>query len=245
MAACSGTLGPTTHHRQRGPIRRAVQGAAAKEVTPQVMDAPVGTVGPWGKYRTNMFSHPDEGAQYRRRGPGDQRRCRLDGAQADELPGARADLPSGGSRATATCPLRLVENGCCHRNEPHGASRADAVPVHAGRWPSSAAGPDRRQRNRPAAKLADRVYRDFGFTYAVQAGAAPRRASGSDADWDKAEQEHRRAVIDAGLATPEYGWGRRCPARFLCPQARMAPDRRVGRTLAGGHDPVDRCCPAT
>jgi len=69
-------------------MRRAIDAAGYREVkTPQVMDA-------------RQWEH----AERRRRRPGDQRRGRLDGAQADELPGACADFPAGAeelSRAAA------------------------------------------------------------------------------------------------------------------------------------------------
>ena len=35
--------------------------------------------------------------------------------------------------------------------------------------------------------LADRIYRDFGFDYAIKLALRPDNRFGSDADWDKAE----------------------------------------------------------
>ena len=59
-------------------MRRAIDGAEVK--TPQVMDAPVGTIGHLGKYRENMFVIPDE-CRISRRQSDRLRRRRLDGAR--------------------------------------------------------------------------------------------------------------------------------------------------------------------
>ncbi|WP_308420286.1 aminoacyl--tRNA ligase-related protein, partial [Cysteiniphilum litorale] len=37
-------------------------------------------------------------------------------------------------------------------------------------------------------ELADRVYKDFGFTYSIKLALRPEKRFGSDADWDKAEE---------------------------------------------------------
>ena len=78
-------------------MRRAIDGAGYREVkTPQVMDARQWEQsGHWGKYRENMFVIPDEVPNVDDDGPVDLGRGRLDGVEADELPGARSDLPPG------------------------------------------------------------------------------------------------------------------------------------------------------
>src|SRR3546814_17358815 len=54
--------------------------------------------------------------------------------------------------------------------------------------------------------LADRIYKDFGFSYAIKLALRPDQRFGSDAVWDLAEAELRDAVVRAGLATADYGW---------------------------------------
>src|SRR3546814_20895709 len=55
-------------------------------------------------------------------------------------------------------------------------------------------------------QLADRIYTDFGFTYAIKLALRPDKRFGSDAVWDQAEAELRDAVAKAGFATEQYGW---------------------------------------
>src|SRR3546814_11916824 len=55
--------------------------------------------------------------------------------------------------------------------------------------------------------LADRIYKDFGFTYSIKLALRPEERFGSDEMWDQAEAELREAVMSAGLATAEFGWG--------------------------------------
>ena len=78
-------------------MRRAIDAAGYHEVkTPQVMDARQWEQsGHWGKYRENMFVIPDEVPNAEDEGPLVVGRRRVDGAQADELPGARPDLQAG------------------------------------------------------------------------------------------------------------------------------------------------------
>ena len=232
-------------------IRRAVQGAGCLEVkTPQIMDARQWEQsGHWGKYRANMFVIPDEVPN------------------TDDADGSGAPLISGdanwmalkpmncpahvlifrqGIKSYRDLPLRLVENGCCHRNEPHGAlhglmrvrqftqddghifCREDQIVEEV----------------RAFCELADRVYRDFGFTYAVKLALRPEQRFGSDADWDKAEAELRQAVIDAGLATPEYGW-EELPGEgaFYAPKLEWHLTDAIGRTWQVGTIQSDRVLP--
>merc|ERR1711938_238824 len=54
--------------------------------------------------------------------------------------------------------------------------------------------------------LADRIYKDFGFTYSIKLALRPEKRFGTEEMWDKAEEELRNAVAAAGLNTPDYGW---------------------------------------
>ncbi|MEP6868197.1 MAG: threonine--tRNA ligase, partial [Novosphingobium sp.] len=103
-------------------MRRAIDGAGYKEVkTPQIMDARQWEQsGHWGKYRANMFVVPDEVPNVDDEGP-----VVSDGA--DWMAIKPMNCPAHvlifrqGIKSYRDLPLRLYENGCCHRNEPHGA----------------------------------------------------------------------------------------------------------------------------
>ena len=228
-------------------IRRAVQSAGCKEVkTPQVMDARQWEQsGHWGKYRANMFVIPDEVPNTEDEGP-------VISGDADWMALKPMNCPAHvlifrqGIKSYRDLPLRIVENGCCHRNEPHGAlhglmrvrqftqddghifCREDQIVSEV----------------RNFCELADRVYKHFGFTYAVKLALRPEQRFGSDADWDKAEQELRQAVIDAGLATEEYGW-EELPGEgaFYAPKLEWHLTDAIGRTWQVGTIQSDRVLP--
>jgi threonyl-tRNA synthetase len=151
-----------------------------------------------------------------------------------------------GIKSYRDLPLRLVENGCCHRNEPHGAlhglmrvrqftqddghlfCREDQIVEEV----------------RAFCALADRVYKDFGFTYAIKLALRPDNRIGSDELWDKAETELRDAVAAAGLATPEYGW-EELPGEgaFYAPKLEWHLTDAIGRTWQVGTIQSDRLMP--
>src|SRR3546814_11328573 len=78
--------------------------------------------------------------------------------------------------------------------------------------------------------LADRIYKDFGFTYSIKLALRPEKRFGSDEMWDQAEAELREAVMAAGLATEEYGW-EELPGEgaFYAPKLERSEERRVGK----------------
>src|ERR1700743_122653 len=107
-----------------------------------------------------------------------------------------------GIKSYRDLPLRLYENGCCHRNEPHGAlhglmrvrqftqddahifCREDQIV----------------EETKKFCELADKVYKDLGFTnYTIKLALRPEKRFGTDEMWDKAEAELRTAVLEAGL----------------------------------------------
>jgi threonyl-tRNA synthetase len=228
-------------------MRRAIDGAGYREVkTPQVMDARQWEQsGHWGKYRENMFVIPDEVPNTEEDGP-------VISGEADWMALKPMNCPAHvlifrqGLKSYRDLPLRLYENGCCHRNEPHGAlhglmrvrqftqddahifCREDQIVSEV----------------RAFCELADRIYRDFGFTYAVKLALRPEQRYGSDADWDKAEAELRQAVIDAGLATEEYGW-EELPGEgaFYAPKLEWHLTDAIGRTWQVGTIQSDRVLP--
>jgi threonyl-tRNA synthetase len=92
--------------------------------------------------------------------------------------------------------------------------------------------------------LADRIYRDFGFTYSVKLALRPETRFGTDAQWDQAEEELRQAVIAAGLATQEYGW-EELPGEgaFYAPKLEWHLTDAIGRTWQVGTIQSDRVLP--
>ncbi|RYY45652.1 MAG: threonine--tRNA ligase [Sphingomonadales bacterium] len=228
-------------------MRRAIDAAGYREVkTPQVMDARQWEQsGHWGKYRENMFVIPDEVPNVDDEGP-------VISGEADWMALKPMNCPAHvlifrqGLKSYRELPLRLYENGCCHRNEPHGAlhglmrvrqftqddahifCREDQIVAEVQAF----------------CELADRVYRDFGFTYSIKLALRPEKRFGSEADWDKAENELRDAVVRAGLATPEYGW-EELPGEgaFYAPKLEWHLTDAIGRTWQVGTIQSDRVLP--
>ena len=151
-----------------------------------------------------------------------------------------------GIKSYRELPLRLAEMGCCHRNEPHGAlhgimrvrqftqddghifCREDQIVEEV----------------RAFCALADRIYKDFGFTYSIKLALRPEKRFGSEEMWDIAETELRNAVVEAGLATPEYGW-EELPGEgaFYAPKLEWHLTDAIGRTWQCGTIQSDRVLP--
>ncbi|MEM8917325.1 MAG: threonine--tRNA ligase [Pseudomonadota bacterium] len=229
-------------------MRRAIDGAGYEEVkTPQIMDAKQWEQsGHWGKYRENMFVVPDEI-------PSTEDDAPLVSNDADMMAIKPMNCPAHvlifrqGIKSYRDMPLRLFEHGCCHRNEPHGAlhglmrvrqftqddahifCREDQIVEEV----------------RAFCALADRVYRDMGFEgYSIKLALRPEQRYGSDADWDKAEDELRQAVVDAGMATEEFGW-EELPGEgaFYAPKLEWHLTDAIGRTWQVGTIQSDRVLP--
>ena len=228
-------------------MRRAIDAAGYREVkTPQVMDARQWEQsGHWGKYRENMFVIPDEVPNTDDEGP-------VVSGEADWMALKPMNCPAHvlifrqGIKSYRDLPLRIYENGCCHRNEPHGAlhglmrvrqftqddahifCREDQIVAEVQAF----------------CELADRVYKHFGFTYAIKLALRPAMRFGSDEQWDQAESELRDAVTRAGLATPEYGW-EELPGEgaFYAPKLEWHLTDAIGRTWQVGTIQSDRVLP--
>lgn len=228
-------------------MRRAIDAAGYREVkTPQVMDARQWEQsGHWGKYRENMFVIPDEVPNTEDEGP-------IVSDDADWMALKPMNCPAHvlifrqGMKSYRDLPLRLYENGCCHRNEPHGAlhglmrvrqftqddahifCREDQIVEEV----------------RNFCALADRIYKDFGFTYAIKLALRPEKRFGSEEMWDKSEDELRNAVIEAGLATEQYGW-EELPGEgaFYAPKLEWHLTDAIGRTWQVGTIQSDRVLP--
>lgn len=228
-------------------MRRAIDGAGYREVkTPQVMDARQWEQsGHWGKYRENMFVIPDEVPNTEDEGP-------IVSDDADWMALKPMNCPAHvlifrqGIKSYRDLPLRFYENGCCHRNEPHGAlhglmrvrqftqddahifCREDQIVAEV----------------RAFCELADRIYKDFGFSYAIKLALRPEKRFGSEETWDLSEDELRNAVVEAGLATEQYGW-EELPGEgaFYAPKLEWHLTDAIGRTWQVGTIQSDRVLP--
>ncbi|USI74390.1 threonine--tRNA ligase [Sphingomonas morindae] len=228
-------------------MRRAIDGAGYREVkTPQVMDARQWEQsGHWGKYRENMFVIPDEAPNTEDDGPIVSNDAAWMALKPMNCP-AHVLIFRQGIRSYRDLPMRLYENGCCHRNEPHGALHGL---MRVRQFTQDDAHIFCREDQivdevRAFCALADRVYKDFGFTYAIKLALRPDKRFGTDAMWDQAEAELRDAVVGAGLATPDYGW-EELPGEgaFYAPKLEWHLTDAIGRTWQVGTIQSDRVLP--
>ncbi|QQN72925.1 threonine--tRNA ligase [Croceicoccus sp. YJ47] len=232
-------------------MRRKMDGAGYSEIkTPQLMDVRQWEQsGHWGKYAENMFAVPDMVPEVDDSGAGSHPSVAKD---ADWMAIKPMNCPAHvlvfkqGITSYRDLPIRLGEMGCCHRNEPHGALHGlmrvrQFTQDDAHIFCTEAQVVDE---VRAFCKLADEVYRDFGFSYHVKLALRPEKRFGSDADWDKAEQELRDAVAEAGMANDDYGW-EELPGEgaFYAPKLEWHLTDAIGRTWQVGTIQGDRVLP--
>ena len=233
-------------------MRRKMDGAGYQEIkTPQLMDVRQWTAsGHWGKYAENMFAVPDIVPEVDDSGAASSHPKVA--PDADWMAIKPMNCPAHvlvfkqGITSYRDLPIRLGEMGCCHRNEPHGAlhglmrvrqfTQDDA---HIFCTESQVV-----EEVRAFCKLAESVYRDFGFTFAIKLALRPEKRLGSDADWDKAEQELRDAVEEAGMMSEEFGW-EELPGEgaFYAPKLEWHLTDAIGRTWQVGTIQGDRVLP--
>ncbi|GLT01974.1 threonine--tRNA ligase [Sphingobium jiangsuense] len=230
-------------------MRRAIDGAGYREVkTPQVMDSRQWEQsGHWGKYRENMFVIPDEVPNVEDEGPiisGDAEWMALKPMNCP----AHVLIFKQGIKSYRDLPLRLYENGCCHRNEPHGAlhglmrvrqftqddahifCREDQIVEEV----------------RAFCALADRVYKDLGFAdYAIKLALRPDNRFGTEEMWDQAEAELRDAVRIAREHGEVQGELAELPGEgaFYAPKLEWHLTDAIGRTWQVGTIQSDRVLP--
>ncbi|MEZ5897390.1 MAG: threonine--tRNA ligase [Parvularculaceae bacterium] len=229
-------------------MRRRIDAAGYAEVkTPQLMDARQWEQsGHWGKYRENMFVVPDEI-------PNTQDDAPVLSGDADLMALKPMNCPAHvlifkqGIKSYRDLPIRIYENGCCHRNEPHGALHGL---MRVRQFTQDDAHIFCRQDQiveevRNFCQLSDRIYRDLGFEgYTIKLALRPEQRFGSDEVWDLAESELRDAVIAAGLATEVYGW-EELPGEgaFYAPKLEWHLTDAIGRTWQVGTIQSDRVLP--
>ena len=228
-------------------MRRAIDGAGYREVkTPQIMDARQWEAsGHWGKYRENMFVIPDEVPNVAEEGP-------VVSGEADWMALKPMNCPAHvlifrqGIKSYRDLPLRLYENGCCHRNEPHGALHGLMRVRQFTQDDAHIFCRDDQIVDEVQAfcALADRIYQDFGFSYAIKLALRPEKRFGTDAMWDQAEAELRAAVVEAGLADEAHGW-EELPGEgaFYAPKLEWHLTDAIGRTWQVGTIQSDRVLP--
>ena len=228
-------------------MRRAIDDGGYLEVkTPQVMDAKQWEQsGHWGKYRENMFVIPDEVPNVDDTGPIVSNQAEWMALKPMNCP-AHVLIFKQGIKSYRDLPMRIYENGCCHRNEPHGAlhglmrvrqftqddahifCREDQIVDEVKKF----------------CELADRIYKDLGFiSYTIKLALRPEKRFGTEEMWDKAESELRDAVIQAGL-DKEHGF-EELPGEgaFYAPKLEWHLTDAIGRTWQVGTIQSDRVLP--
>jgi threonyl-tRNA synthetase len=227
-------------------MRRKMDGGGYREIkTPQLMDVRQWTQsGHWGKYAQNMFAVPDIVPDVDEESGVASPKVADDAAWMAIKPmncPAHVMVFKQGITSYRDLPIRLGEMGCCHRNEPHGAlhglmrvrqfTQDDA---HIFCTEGQVVG-----EVQAFIALADSVYRDFGFTYDIKLALRPEKRFGSEADWDKAEQELRDALTANGLEWEELpGEG-----AFYAPKLEWHLTDAIGRTWQVGTIQSDRVLP--
>lgn len=227
-------------------MRRKMDGAGYREIkTPQLMDVRQWTQsGHWGKYAQNMFAVPDIVPEVDEDSGAASPKVADDAAWLAIKPmncPAHVMVFKQGITSYRDLPIRLGEMGCCHRNEPHGALHGlmrvrQFTQDDAHIFCTEAQVVSEVQ---AFIALADSVYRDFGFTYDIKLALRPEKRFGSEADWDKAEQELRDALTANGLEWEELpGEG-----AFYAPKLEWHLTDAIGRTWQVGTIQSDRVLP--
>ncbi|MXO48963.1 threonine--tRNA ligase [Erythrobacter vulgaris] len=232
-------------------MRRKMDGGGYREIkTPQLMDVRQWEQsGHWGKYAENMFAVPDMVPEVDDSGAGSHPSVAPDSDWMAIKPmncPAHVLVFKQGITSYRDLPIRLGEMGCCHRNEPHGALHG-LMRVRQFTQDDAHIFCTEKQvveEVRAFCKLADEVYSDFGFTYEIKLALRPEKRLGTDADWDRAEQELRDAVEEAGMANADYGW-EELPGEgaFYAPKLEWHLTDAIGRTWQVGTIQGDRVLP--
>ncbi|CAN5227853.1 threonine--tRNA ligase [soil metagenome] len=229
-------------------MRRRLDAAGYNEVkTPQLMDARQWEAsGHWGKYRENMFVVPDEVPNTEDEGPVLTGKGDLMALKPMNCP-AHVLIFRQGIKSYRDLPMRLAEFGCCHRNEPHGALHGI---MRVRQFTQDDAHIFCREDQivdevRLFCDLLDVVYKDLGFAnYAIKLALRPEKRFGTEEMWDRAENNLRDAVRQAGRAGDEYNW-EELPGEgaFYSPKLEFHLTDAIGRTWQCGTIQLDYLLP--
>lgn len=206
-------------------MRRRIQEDGYIEVcTPQMVDRSLWEAsGHWEKYRENMFIAESED--------------RIMAIKPMNCPGA-IQIFKQGIKSYRDLPLRMAEFGCCHRNEPSG-SLYGAMRVRGFVQDDAHIFCTLEQINSETKRfclLLSRVYKDLGFDeFSVKFSDRPAKRTGTDAEWDLAEELLQRATKEAGLEyTLNKGEG-----AFYGPKLEFVLKDKLGRDWQCGTLQVD------
>jgi threonyl-tRNA synthetase len=229
-------------------MRRRLDAAGYAEVkTPQLMDARQWEAsGHWGKYRENMFVVPDEVPNIEDEGPVLTGEGDLMALKPMNCP-AHVLIFRQGIKSYRDLPMRLAEFGCCHRNEPHGALHGI---MRVRQFTQDDAHIFCREDQiveevRLFCDLLDVVYKDLGFEkYAIKLALRPDKRFGTEEMWDRAENNLRDAVRQAGRMGEDYGW-EELPGEgaFYSPKLEFHLTDAIGRTWQCGTIQLDYVLP--
>ncbi len=229
-------------------MRRRLDATGNLEIkTPQLMSAKQWErSGHWGKYRENMFVVPDEIPSTEEDAAVLSGKGELMALKPMNCP-AHVLVFKQGITSYRDLPVRYVEMGCCHRNEPHGALHGI---LRVRQFTQDDGHIFVREDQlieevREFCELLDSVYRDLGFdSYAIKLALRPDERFGSDEMWDWSEQSLRDAVHAAGRDTPEYGW-EELPGEgaFYAPKLEWHLTDAIGRTWQVGTMQTDTVLP--
>lgn len=225
-------------------LRRRMKNANYKEVkTPQLMDAALWEAsGHWGKFRENMFVVPDEIPSTDPDKPVLSGKGNLMALKPMNCP-AHIQIFKQGIRSYRELPLRMLEFGCCHRNEAHGAlhglmrvrqlTQDDAHIFCTAEQIVT--------ETKDFVNLLDSIYRDLGFTsYAVKLSLRPELRAGDDELWDNAENGLRSALEQVGITDYEELPGE---GAFYGPKLEFHLTDAIGRTWQCGTLQLDYVLP--
>jgi threonyl-tRNA synthetase len=229
-------------------MRRRLDAAGYVEVkTPQLMNSKQWEAsGHWGKYRENMFVVPDEVPNVEEEGPVLSGKGELMALKPMNCP-AHILIFRQGIKSYRDLPIRMAEFGCCHRNEPHGALHGI---MRVRQFTQDDAHIFCREDQivdevRKFCELLDVVYKDLGFErYAIKLALRPEKRFGTDEMWDRAENNLREAVRQAGRLSDEYGWAE-LPGEgaFYSPKLEFHLTDAIGRTWQCGTIQLDYVLP--
>ncbi len=232
--------GFTIYNQLEGYIRRRIQADGYAEVkTPQLMNSKFWEAsGHWSKFRENMFVVPDVVPNTDEDGPVFKEEPKDFMAIKPMNCPAHIQIFKQGIKSYRDLPIRFAEQGCCHRNEAHGAlhglMRVRQMTQDDGHIFC------REDQIRDEVKrfiaLFKSVYADFGFDeIKIYLATRPEVRTGSDETWDKAEKALADGLNDMGIEF-EYAEGE---GAFYGPKYEFHLKDAIGRSWQCGTFQLD------